>query len=277
MSKILIDMNQENTFYVYVDYTKEEIPRIFYVGKGKLSRVQDHKESRRNRVHNRISKKYGLERKIIFETLDEQEALKVEIEKIEEYRTFIYSEGYSWGANLTPGGDGVTGCRHSEESKIKISEGLKGRKAWNEGMKNCFSEEAKKKISEKNKNKKRSEETKQKIRDFHLGKKMSDESKKKMRDAKIGTKLSDDHKKKIGQAGKGKKRSEETKRKMSLAAHSKPVEQLSLDGIVLNIFSSITEATLITGALNIGACCRGVRNMSGGFRWKFKDSEDNVL
>lgn len=270
-------MDQENFFYVYVDYTKEETPRVFYVGKGKLSRIQDHKESRRNPVHNRISKKYGLERKIVFETLDEKEALRVEIEKIAEYMTFIYSVDYIWGANLTPGGDGVTGCRHNEESKRKISERLKGRKAWNRGMKDCFSEEAKKKISEKNKNKKRSEETKQKIREFHLGKKMSDESKKKMRDAKLGKKLSDDHKKKIGKAGKGKKRSEETKRKMSLSASSKPVEQLDMDGLLLNIFSSIKEAALATGASNIGACCRGIRKVSGGFKWKFKDSENNVL
>jgi hypothetical protein len=270
-------MNDENIFYVYVDYTLEQPPRAFYVGKGKLSRVQDHKESRRNAVHNRISKKYGLERKIIFETKDEEEAFKVEVEKIAEYKTFIYAEHYSWGVNLTPGGEGVVGCRHNEDSKRKISEGLKGHKAWNKGIKNCFSEESRLKISEKNKNKRRSEETKQKIRDFHLGKKMSEESKKKMRDAKVGTKLSDDHKKKIGQAGKGKKRSEETKKKMSLAAKSRPVEQLSLDGIVLNIFNSIKEATLATGASNIGACCRGIRNTSGGFRWKFKDLEDSTL
>jgi len=270
-------MENKEIFYVYADYTKEENPRIFYVGKGKMGRVEDYKGSRRNPVHNRISKKYGLERKIIFETHDEKEALKVEIQKILEHKTFVYSEDYVWGANLTPGGDGVTGCRHNEESKRKISEGLNGRKSWNKGTKNCFSDEARKKISDKNKGKRRSEETKEKIRKIHLGKKMSEESKKKMRDAKLGTKLTDDHKRKIGQAGKGKKRSQAPRKKMSESAGNKPVEQLSMDGIILNTFNSITEAALSTGALNIGVCCRGVRKTSGGFIWKFKDSESNNL
>ena len=40
---------------------------VFYVGKGKISRLDDYKDSRRNPIHNRISKKYGIQRKIIFE------------------------------------------------------------------------------------------------------------------------------------------------------------------------------------------------------------------
>ena len=61
----------------------------------------------------------------------------------------------------------------SEHSRIdsrckRVSEGQKGRLAWNKGK--TLSEEAKRKMSEANKGKKRSEEAKRKMSEAHKGK-----------------------------------------------------------------------------------------------------------
>ena len=85
--------------------------------------------------------------------------------------------------------------QHTEESKQRISEALKGKK------KGPMSEEHKQKISEGQKGKKLSEETKQRISELHKGRKLSEEHKRKLSDSMKGKKLGP--------------RSEESKRKQS--------------------------------------------------------------
>lgn len=101
-------------FYVYVDYTKESPPRPFYVGKGNESRVANLK---RNRKHTSIKNKYGIERKIVLETLNEQEAFDKEINLIKELNT---QKGI--GCNMTSGGEGIKG--HNEVKIIGESKEL---------------------------------------------------------------------------------------------------------------------------------------------------------
>lgn len=52
---------------------------------------------------------------------------------------------------------------------------------------------------------------------------------------------------------------------------NKPVVQLSLNGIEINTFSSMTEAQEKTGIWknHIGDVCNGKRQTAGGFKWKF--------
>lgn len=111
--------------------------------------------------------------------------------------------------------------KHSEETRQKISNSLKGRKA---------SEETKRKMSEAkkgnrySKGKHRSEESKQKMSEAHKGKTLSEETKRKMSEARKGKKLgthSDEWKRKISVSMKGHKVSEETKRKISEANKGK--------------------------------------------------------
>lgn len=49
----------------------------------------------------------------------------------------------------------------------------------------------------------------------------------------------------------------------------KPVEQLSLDGDVVACFPSVKAAYAATGIFNISMCCRGVRSVAGGFKWRW--------
>ena len=58
--------------------------------------------------------------------------------------------------------------------------------------------------------------------------------------------------------------------------HSKAVKQFTLNGELVNEFTSITEAMRITKARSIAACCKGKCKSSGGFIWRFSDEVDTV-
>jgi len=113
--------------------------------------------------------------------------------------------------NMTDGGDGALGMKHSEESKRKMSinhMGITGQK---------HSEETKRKISIARTGQKNSEEAKKKMR----GRKCSAKAKIKMSLAKKGKKFTEEHKRKISESNKGKnlgkKHSQKTKNKISIA------------------------------------------------------------
>ena len=173
------------------------------------------------------------------------------------------------GYNLTDGGDGQLGVpragqnvgmygkHHSEETKQKIGEALKGkkRKPFSKEHKKrisvalsnrVVSEETKQKISEARKGiispmkgKHHSIETKNKISKSNSGKHLSEESKQKISEAHKGNKnpfyhkhLSKEHRKKISESHKGiqsgennpmygKHHSEETKLKISASKKGK--------------------------------------------------------
>jgi group I intron endonuclease len=98
---------------------------------------------------------------------------------------------------------------HSEESKKKISDSLKGR---------TFTDEHKYKIGLNNSRRVMSDETKEKHRLGRLGKKASPETKEKQRQSKLGGKRSEETKRKMSESAKKvikKPISEETRLKMS--------------------------------------------------------------
>lgn len=128
--------------------------------------------------------------------------------------------------NLTNGGDGMSGYRHTDESKLKISIGNKGKNAGKHLL-----EETKEKIriSTTGSNnhfygKTHKPDTSQKMslaligNKRFLGKKHSGESRDRMRIAKIGRSLTREHRKKLSAIRKGKKLSQETREKMIVAA-----------------------------------------------------------
>lgn len=146
-----------NIFYVYRHTFANG---YIYIGKGKNERA--YKTSERNKFYNNILKKYGKPLiEILFNNLAEKESFKVEIEQISIHKT----NGFKL-LNMTNGGEGVSGFKHSELSKAKmkintsfrnpevrkkISESRKGKPSGRKGF--IMSEEQKNKISKNRKGK----------------------------------------------------------------------------------------------------------------------------
>jgi len=153
---------------------------------------------------------------------------EMEIEYISEFNTY-YGEGY----NSTLGGEGCSGRVMSDETKKKISQKAKNR---------TISTEHRKKITEKLKGRKVSDETKQKMSVSHKGKKLSKE-----------------HIIKLSENSKGK--------------NSKRVAQFSLSGELLNTYDSVKEAAHTTKSPYshiCGVCSRAkYRKSAGGFIWRY--------
>lgn len=127
--KLLI-WNMDN-FIVYI-HIRPDTNEPFYVGKG-IPKREKSKHGRNQYWHNIINKNNGIfEPKILFEELSEEEALLKE----REIELDLRNKGYIL-ANIAECGikAGTTGMKHSEESKRKISEGLKGHISPNKGKK----------------------------------------------------------------------------------------------------------------------------------------------
>ncbi len=147
--------------------------QLFYIGIGvDLKRAYD--KSHRNKHWQSIVKITEYRVDILFDDIDYEFAKEKEIEFIA-----LYGRKEDGGVlcNITKGGDGCLGIRHTEESKLKMSLPNKGKKI--------------------------SEWHKQRISKFHKGKKHSEEYKKKMSERMSGT----------GNHRFGKKASEETIKK----------------------------------------------------------------
>lgn len=102
-------------FYVYEDWTTEETPRCFYVGKGSLSRVN---QMKRNAKHTWTSSVYGMDRRVVLATSAEQDTFTLEINLVGLRQT--YYEDNSFGCNFTRGGEGASGLKRSQSNKDKL-------------------------------------------------------------------------------------------------------------------------------------------------------------
>lgn len=163
-----------------------------YVGKSYDAVDRYHKHmylvrSNSGYVLHKAMRKYGVESfsfELVFVVLDyDKDGSEFEMLFIEEFKSF--GQGY----NLTVGGEGVKGIKHSEETCQKNREAHTGARNPNYGKPR--SEETKRKISEANKGRLRGplpEETKVKMSEAHKGKKKSKDHCKSLRKAH-GTKI----------------------------------------------------------------------------------------
>lgn len=103
-------------FYVYLDFTDDG--RVFYVGKGSGRRALEY---RRNKKHTRIRKTFGCKRKIVFQSLSEEDVFRKETALVEYFNTFTTDWKTGIACNFTRGGDGARGAIRSEETREKIS------------------------------------------------------------------------------------------------------------------------------------------------------------
>ncbi len=176
----------DGIFYIY-QHRKKDSKEVFYVGKGKNFRHLE--ESNRNNYWHNIVNKHGFYSEILFENLNEELALLVEQELISKYKKLNTSL-----CNLTAGGEGVSGYKHTEDVKKLISIQSKGRthskeakekigSYWRGKKREPFSKEHREKIAAKRQTqimKPVSEETKDIISLKNTGKKRTPEQRKKI-------------------------------------------------------------------------------------------------
>lgn len=211
--------------------------------------------------------KYGWDNiihEIIADGLSEVEAKKLEKDLISIYKTRNRLYGY----NMTDGGDGVCGYRHSEEAKKKMGAKHKGAQV---------TKETRLKLSKAGKGRIVTEETLKKMSAAQKGRQFTESAREKMSLAKIGNcnrlgiKHTDEARAKMSASKKGKKLTDETKARRQASRPFKAVECLSMDGAVIARYTSTVDANKKTGinASNILAVCKGKNKTTGGFKWRF--------
>lgn len=173
------------------------------------------------RIHRSLIK-YGVENHT-FELL--QECDKNNLTILERYYQELYRSTGKNGLNcILVATDEFTGG-HSEESKKKISNALKGRNLTNEhkikiangNSKRIITDEHRKNLGNGNRGKKQSEEWKKKLSEARKGLKRSDETKNRISESMSGRKLSEEHRQKL----KSRVITDEWRRKLSEAAKNR--------------------------------------------------------
>lgn len=193
--------------------------------------------------------KYGVENfgtKILAVIHTREEAWKLEKKYIAELNT-VYPNGYNraYGGKTNKGGN--NGYHNGKEFK-------KGDEPWNKGIKNCFSEDVVKRMSEKRKGKHYSPSTefKKGMTPWIKGKKMSEEHKEKDRLAHLG----------------------------KISPKRKPIIQLTLNFEYIKEFTHCEEAAKELGFKSdesIRKACKETWRTSGGFKWMYKQDYEKML
>lgn len=149
-------------WHVYEDWTTEEQPRCFYVGKGDDDRVAKLKRS--SREHAAIVTKFGQQRVVVATSENEAEMLDVERRVIVDQHTYVKDPDYNGiGCNKTRGGQGNSGRIVTDETRRKISEAKRGKKSnkvWTQAERDATSA----RMSKLHKGKKLSEEHREVLR-----------------------------------------------------------------------------------------------------------------
>ena len=109
-------------FYIY-QHRKADTNEIFYVGKGKNTRLNQSKG--RNEYWHRVVAKHGFIAEYIAQNLDEELAFLAEMEAIDVYRR----RGIQL-VNATDGGEGASGYKHTEEHKASLKGNKNGASSW---------------------------------------------------------------------------------------------------------------------------------------------------
>ena len=172
-------------FYVY-EHWRPDKDVCFWVGKGSGSRAR---LFRRNRYYNNIIAKLSrlgmcVEVRMVQSGLTEAAAHILEMDRIAFWRAASVLL-----ANMTNGGEGISGLKHSAATRAKMKEKrkLQSRVAHSAVMKGRkHSSEHRAKISAGLKGRVHSAQTKEKIRKSNLGQKRSVETRENLRQSHLG-------------------------------------------------------------------------------------------
>jgi hypothetical protein len=185
-------------YYVYI-YHDKGLP--IYVGKGKGQRASWHFHSNKAHLGNILRKRSREGVTLlpqIIQCKSDADSIELEIFLISEIGRKDLGKGPL--LNLTDGGDGAEGYKHTEEAKSKISKSNSRR---------SISQETRNKISLTLKNVYQ-----------------SDEMRKRAGEANRGRTLTEEHRLKMSRSTKGKPKSDETRRKMKESWDKRRAERL---------------------------------------------------
>lgn len=189
-------------YFTYA-HLKADSNEVFYIGKGVKRRITD--AASRSKHWKSTVLKHGLKIGPLARWKTEQEAFEHE-----KFLIWCFRDMGIKIVNQTNGGDGVSGWRHSDETKKKMSISRSGENNHGYGKPSPnkgkpMSEAQKIKISAANKGRKNTDEVRAKLSTALKGRVISDETKKKMSDARKGKKLSAEHCKRISEGKTGDK------------------------------------------------------------------------
>ncbi len=269
----------------YIGITKQDVEKRWANGEGYKNCTY---------LYNAI-KKYGWENFqhiILYTGLSREKACEIEKKLIEDLDLLNPEKGY----NLKTGGRyGVL----TEEGRNKISKSLIGNN-YRTGIPHTqetikhfkevrtgknpheWTDESREKMRQYRLGKKASKETKELLSEIRkgegnsfYGKHHTEETKEKLRQANLGHRHSDESKRKMSETRKGKKiiLSEQGKNNR-FKAHARPVVQLTMDNEFIKEWSSIKEAETELKLVHIGEVCKGERNHSGHYLWRYKEDYD---
>ncbi len=229
-------MNREHYIYMHINIDNNE---IFYVGLGKGQRA--YIKSGRGKFWKTYTSKYPNYQIVICENnLTIEESIDLEIKYIKDIGRRDLNLGTL--VNLTNGGDGTNGYKHTNETKLIISQKSKGNK-YNTGR-----------IASKETRIKNAESARNRV--------WSDSSRNKISFNKMGN-----------QYMLGKKHSDETIDKIKNSQKSKKVLMFDLDNIFIKEYNSINECARDnnTSATEISKVCNGFRKKHINRFFKFKE------
>lgn len=175
----------EHKFYVYV-HSRLSTGEPFYVGKGNGKRVRK-RDGRAPRWKNIVQKDGGFHQSLLVKDIDEELSMLAEIEAIDLFRR----RGCSL-VNVTDGGEGASGRKHTAEMRARLSAERKGKPL--------------------------SRETRAAALAFHLGSSHSPEHREKIAAANRGKRRTPEQRQRMSERLKGRFVSAETRAKMSAAA-----------------------------------------------------------
>jgi len=245
----------ENKFYAY-KHIRPDTGKVFYVGKGHGPRAWDF--AARNNHHKNIVAKLrrnGMEPivHIVRDNMSERCAFV-----LERILIAIYKEEGAKLANLSNGGEGPSGYRHTEEARKKIAEA---------SAKRVHTPESIAKRVAKRKGYRPTPETILKLSESHKGYKWTDEQRKNFSKSRKGRKHSPEHVAAISKALTGKKKTDEERRIIAEKSPKRPVLCIN-DGMV---HVSVKEAAAFYGLPEhcVRDCCLGRQRQTKKFKFEY--------
>lgn len=164
----------DSRFYGYKHWTREPVPRCFYVGKGTKRRPFDHTVGKRSKKWLAVVERYGLTVEVCLGPTTDPEVKNWEVAQIQAEGTYSKCtslrslEGI--GCNFTLGGEGAVGVARTPEQKAAIGNRFR---------------------------KPKTPEHREKLRLANLGKRQSQESIEKTRRSKLGRPLSEQNRRNL--------------------------------------------------------------------------------